>query len=150
MRKLNYKIYNYISPLNLNGFPGSDESAAFAALMSSLTKWQKVVSNDIFLTDPSWPSSFWVFFWGLWLWMNMSWCVFLPPWSPYCTRVHQWARPSLDGFFWIWEVCGAEWNIRRIKNRIDVIWRTQRIAKCSILVWRRKLLTLTLCICMCY
>jgi hypothetical protein len=153
MWKLDYKIsylsiqFNWLSRLKYK----TTELSAFAASWI-FSQIHKNYITSLCLFDPSRDTllSFWVFPWWFWMCMNITRCMFLSPWSTTGSRVHQWARPSLDRCFRICEMSGTEWNIRRIKNWINMVWRTQRIAKCSILVWRRELLALAFCICMCY
>ena len=87
-------------------------------------------------------------FWSLvilWWWIVV---MFLSAWTACRCGFRQWARPSLDGWFCIWKVW-AEWDIGRIESWIHVMWRTQLVTHCSVLVRWRKLLTFAFCICMC-
>lgn len=118
--------------------------------ISSICSRFILTNSHILFTSNLSLSSFWVFFWWLWACTTIPSCMFLSHWNTNSRRVYQWARPSLDWFLWICEVGRAKRDVRRIKSRIKVMKRTQRIAKCSILVWRRKLLAFTLRICMCY
>lgn len=74
--------------------------------------------------------------------------LFLSPGTPGRSRVHQWTGPMLAYPFWVCEWRGTVRNIRWDVWRINMLWSTQGIAKPSILVWWRELLTLALCICM--
>lgn len=69
-------------------------------------------------------------------------------WLGCSSRINQWSRPCTRRSLLVGKHC-AEWSIRVIKRRINIMWSIQWISKSTILVWRRKLLALALCICMC-
>jgi len=132
-RKMNIKLFYLSLQFNWLSRNGNKHSiSSFCSLMDNLTNNRNYITCRLSLT------------WAAFL------SLFLSFWSANCSWIHQWPWPSLDMCFWIWEICGTEWDIRWIKNRIDVMWRTQRVAKCPILVRRRKFLAFALCICMSY
>lgn len=74
--------------------------------------------------------------------------MLLPSWCANPSRVYQWTWPSLNWSFRVSER-GTVRDIRWNNGGINVMWRSQRKANCSILVWWRKLFAFALCICMC-
>jgi hypothetical protein len=67
-----------------------------------------------------------------------------------CRRVSQWSRPSRHGTLLVRKYGAKRRWIWGFKCRFHVIWTTQRISDCSILMWWRELFALALRICMRY
>lgn len=69
-----------------------------------------------------------------------------PSWGSDASRIRQRAGPSLHRVFRVREISRAEGYVGRIKVRIEVLRCPQRVAKPSVLVRRRELLALALCV----